>query len=212
MSHRWTDKIITDEAALRALIGEPSALVCSKMCDRLNALTRQWIERSPFVCLATSDGDGACDVSPRGDPAGFVRVLDEQTLLVPERPGNRIADTLRNILRNPRVGMLFIVPGVSETLRVNGRATITTDDKLLAASAVESKVPKLGILVDVEQAYTQCSKAFIRSDFWNAERFVDRSALPSNGAVMKLLNGDGFDADEYERERAERYAKREGFY
>ena len=212
MSHRWTDKIITDEAALRALIGEPSALVCSKMCDRLNALTRQWIERSPFVCLATSDGDGACDVSPRGDPAGFVRVLDEQTLLVPERPGNRIADTLRNILRNPRVGMLFIVPGVSETLRVNGRATLTTDRALLAPCAVESKAPSLGILVDVDEAFTHCSKAFLRSDLWNPERFVARDALPSSGAIMRLLNGDAVDPDEYDRERAERYARREGFY
>lgn len=212
MTHRLTSHTITDEAALRALIGEPSALVCSKMTDRLNELTRQWIERSPFVCLATSDGEGGCDVSPRGDPAGFVRVLDERTLLVPERPGNRIADTLRNILRSPHVGMLFVVPGVSETLRVNGRATITTDAELLAPSAVESKPPKLGILVDIEQAYTQCSKAFLRSDFWNAERFLDRSALPSNAAIMKLLNGEDFDADAYERERAARYAKREGFY
>lgn len=212
MTHRLTPHTITDEAALRALIGEPTALVCSKMTDKLNALTKRWIELSPFVCLATSDGEGRCDVSPRGDPAGFVRVLDDHTLLVPERPGNRIADSLRNILANPRVGLLFIVPGVSETMRVNGRATLTTDAELLAPSTVEGKAPKLGILVDIEEAYTQCSKAFIRSDFWNGERHLDRAALPSNGEIMRTIKGGEFDADAYDQERAARYARREGFY
>lgn len=212
MTHRLTPHTIADEAALRALIGEPTALVCSKMTDKLNALTKRWIELSPFVCLATSDREGRCDVSPRGDPAGFVRVLDDHTLLVPERPGNRIADSLRNILANPRVGLLFIVPGVSETMRVNGRATLTTDAELLAPSTVEGKAPKLGILVDIEEAYTQCSKAFIRSDFWNSERHLDRAALPSNGEIMRTIKGGEFDADAYDQERAARYARREGFY
>lgn len=212
MTHRLTQHTIADEAALRALIGEPTALVCSKMTDKLNPLTRRWIELSPFVCLATSDREGRCDVSPRGDPAGFVRVLDEQTLLMPERPGNRIADSLRNILANPRVGILFFVPGVSETMRVNGRATLTTDAGLLEASTVEGKAPKLGILVDIEEAYTQCSKAFIRSDFWNSERHLDRSALPTNGEILRAITGEGFDAEKYDKERAARYARREGFY
>jgi len=212
MTHRLTEHTITDEAALRALIGEPSAIVCAKQTDRLNALTRRWIELSPFVCLATTDREGRCDVSPRGDPRGFVRILDEKTLLVPERPGNRIADSLRNILANGRIGMLFIVPGVSETMRVNGRATLTTDAQLLEPGAVEGKTPRLGILVDIEEAYTQCSKAFIRSDFWNRELHIDRSALPSNGEIMRSLSGDDFDAGSYDQERAGRYARREGFY
>jgi PPOX class probable FMN-dependent enzyme len=210
--HRLTAATIDTEDALRALVGEPTSLVCSKISDRLNALTRQFVERSPFLCLATADDRGRCDVSPRGDPAGFVRVLDDQTLLVPERPGNRIADSLRNILRNPHVGILFVVPGVTDTFRVNGRATITTDAALLAPCVVEDKVPKLGVLVDIEQAYTQCSKAFLRSQLWDPARFVDRAVLPTNGEIHRALQGDDFDAATYDAERAARYARREGFY
>jgi len=212
MAHRLTDATIDDEAALAALLGEPLAIVCAKVAPKLNALTRQFIEKSPFVCLATSNAEGRCDVSPRGDPVGFVRVLDEQTLLVPERPGNRLADSLKNILSNPRVGMLFVIPGVTDSFRVNGRATLTTDAKLLAPSEVEGKVPRLGIIVDIEEAYTQCSKAFLRSHLWDPSRFVERDALPSNGEILEVLQGESFDAEKYDRERAERYARREGFY
>jgi len=211
-AHRFTDQTIDDEPTLRALIGEPAALVCAKITPRLNPETRKFIERSPFVCLATADADGNCDVTPRGDPPGFVRILDEVTLLMPERPGNRLADSLRNILRNPHVGLLFVIPGVTDTFRVNGRATLTTDQTLLAPSAVEGKVPKLGILIDIEQAYTQCSKAFLRSELWNPARFVDRAELPTNGEIHRAIQGDGFDAETYDAERAQRYARREGFY
>jgi hypothetical protein len=212
MTHPLTSHTIDDEAQLRALIGEPTALTCSKISDRLNRASRQWIERAPLVCLATSDADGRCDVSPRGDPAGFVRILDPRTLLLPERPGNRIADSLRNILRNPQVAMLFIVPGVSDTLRVNGRATITTDAALLEPCTVEGKRPALGILVDIESAYTQCSKAFLRSDFWNPARHVARGELPTGGEVMREVHEGEFDAAAYDEARAARYARREGFY
>lgn len=203
---------IRDEAALRAVIGEPQPLVVSKITDRINDLTRVWIERSPFLCIATSSPDGRCDVSPRGDPAGFVRILDERTLLIPDRPGNRIADTLTNILANPHVGLLFLVPGVTDTFRVNGRATIVDDPELLAASAVEGKVPRLGLLIEVEEAYTQCSKAFIRSDIWNPEHHVDRDAMPTGGQVLRAARDGDLDAEEYDAARAERYARREGFY
>ncbi len=205
---------ITDEAALRAVIGgEPQPVVVSKIADRLNALTRQFIERAPFVCLATAAPDGSCDVSPRGDPAGFVRILDERTLLLPDRPGNRIADSLRNILANPHVGLLFVIPGVGDTFRVNGRATLTDDAALLADSAVEGKAPRLGILIEIDEAYTQCSKALIRSDLWNAGRHIERSELPSSGAILRSLrDDDSFDAEEYDAARAQRYARREGFY
>jgi PPOX class probable FMN-dependent enzyme len=212
MPHRLTSETIDDEAALRALLDEPNAIVCSKVSDRLNKLTRAFIVRAPFVCLATSSTLGDCDVSPRGDPAGFVRIIDDRTLLIPERPGNRLADSLRNILSNPHVGLLFVIPGVADTFRVNGRATLTTDAKLLAESAVEGKVPRLGILVDIEQAFTHCSKAFLRSDLWNPARFIDRAELPTSGAIHKELAGGDFDAETYDRERAERYARREGFY
>ncbi len=212
MGHRLTPHVIETEAQLRDLLGEPSELVRSKMSDRLNPATRRFVELSPFVCLATSAPGGSCDVSPRGDPAGFVRVLDDRTLLVPERPGNRLADSLRNVLGNPRVGLLFLLPGVGDALRVNGRATLTTDPALLADSAVEGKAPKLGILVDVEEAFTHCAKAVIRSELWSPARFVDRSALPSGGEVLRAVLGDEFDAGAYDDARAARYARREGFY
>ena len=211
-SHRLTADILQDEAQLRALIGEPAPLTCAKITDRLNAATRLYIERSPLVCLATSDAEGRCDVSPRGDPAGFVRILDDRTLLMPERPGNRLADSLRNLLANPRLGLLFIVPGATDTFRINGRAVITTDAALLAPSALEGKAPRLGLLIDIEEAYTQCSKAFLRSHFWDPTRFIDPAVLPTGGEVHRAIQGEAFDAAGYDAERAERYRRREGFY
>ena len=145
-------------------------------------------------------------MTPRGDPAGFVRILDDTTLLMPERPGNKLADSLRNILSNPHVGLLFVVPGVGDTFRVNGRATLTTDEALLTPSAVEGKVPKVGILIDIESAFTHCSKAFLRSELWNPQRFVERAALPSAGQIHREIQGDGFDAEKYDAERAARNA------
>ncbi len=210
--HRLTSRTIDSETDLRKLLGEPAAIVCAKVSPCLDETTRPFIERSAFVCLATADEEGRCDVSPRGDPAGFVRILDDRTLLIPERPGNRIADSLRNILRNARVGLLFFVPGVTDTFRVNGRATLTTDPDLLAPCEVEGKKPKLGILVDIEEAFTHCSKAFLRSHFWDASTFVDRAELPTNGEIMKARQGSDFDAEQYDAERAARYARRENFY
>lgn len=209
--HRLTSETVDTVEELRALIGDPVPLVISKVVARLNPLTRRFIECSPFLCLATSDRNGHCDVSPRGDPRGFVRILDDQTLLIPERPGNRLADSLENVLENPQLGLLFIIPGVTDTFRVNGRATLTRDRTLLEPSAVEGKVPLLGLLVDIEAAYTHCSKAFLRSQFWDPETFLARTELPSNGEIHRALN-EGFDAERYDRERAARYARREGFY
>jgi PPOX class probable FMN-dependent enzyme len=211
-AHRLTPHIIETEAQLRALIGNPAELTCAKISERLNAMTRLFIERSPFVCLATSDRAGNCDLSPRGDPAGFVRILDDRTLLIPERPGNRLADSLRNVLANPHIGLLFAVPGVTDTFRVNGRAAITVDAELLAPCAVEGKLPALGILVDIEEAYTQCSKAFLRSHLWDPERFVDPATMPTGGQVHRAIQGEQFDAEQYDSERAERYRRRVGFY
>jgi PPOX class probable FMN-dependent enzyme len=205
-------RTITDVAELREAIGSPTPLVQSKIADRLNDLTRQFIERSPFVCVATARPDGGLDVSPRGDPAGFVRILDERTLLLPDRPGNKLADTLTNLLADDRIGLLFLIPGVGDSFRVNGRATIVQDDELLAGSAVDGKVPKLGIVVSIEEAYTQCSKALIRSDLWNPEHHVDRSELPSAGAILKSVAEAEVDAEQYDRERAERYARGDGLY
>ena len=204
---------IRDEGVLRGVLGGgPTPLVAGKIAGRLNHLTRQFVEKSPFVCVATARPDGGLDVSPRGDPAGFVQILDEETLLIPDRPGNKIADTLTNLLHDPRIALLFLIPGVGDSFRVNGTATIVDDPELLAASEVDGKVPKLGILVAVEEAYTQCSKALIRSDLWNPERHIDRSDLPSSGAIMKAISDPTLDPDEYDRDRAERYTRREGLY
>ena len=203
---------IVNEDELREVIGEPTELVLAKISDRLNDLTRQFVERSPFVCVATARPDGGLDVSPRGDPAGFVRILDERRLLIPDRPGNRIADTLTNLFADDRIALLFLIPGIGDTFRVNGRAAVVDDPELLAGSAVEGAVPRLGLLVTIEEAYTQCSKALIRSELWNPERHLDRSELPSSGEILRSLTEPAFDADEYDEARAERYARREGLY
>jgi uncharacterized protein len=204
--------VVETEAKLRDVIGDPTPVVAGKVADRLNDIFRRYIEESPFVCIATSSPDGELDVSPRGDPPGFVRMLDERTLLVPERPGNRIADSLRNILETGRIALLFLVPGVGETFRVSGSAVVVDDQELLAPSAVEGKTPKLGILVTVEEAYTQCSKALLRSELWNPEKHIDPKAMPTSGEMLKAVSDPTLDVEEYERARAERYRKREGFY
>jgi uncharacterized protein len=154
---------ITDEARLRELIGgEPKELVSAKISDRVTDVMRHFVAASPFLCVATA-GAGGLDVSPRGDPAGFVRVLDETTLLLPERPGNRLADTLTNLLHDDRIALLFLLPGIGDTFRVNGTAIITDDAELLTPCAVDGRVPRLGILVTVQEAFTHCPKAMIRS-------------------------------------------------
>jgi PPOX class probable FMN-dependent enzyme len=204
--------VIETSSELRGLIGRPSELVAGKIADRLNDLFRRYIEESPFVCVATSGADGRLDISPRGDPAGFVRIIDETTLLIPERPGNRIADTLTNVLDTGRIALLFLVPGVGETFRVNGSAVLVDDAELLAGSEVEGKTPKLGIRVTVEEAYTQCSKALIRSDLWNDEKHVDPKTMPTSGEMLKAVSDPTLDVEEYERARMERYRRREGLY
>jgi uncharacterized protein len=201
-----------NETQLRELLGEPGKLIREKIADRLNPLTRQFVERSPFVVVASGRPDGGLDVSPRGDPAGFVRILDERTLLLPDRPGNKLADTLTNLLADDRIALLFLIPGVNDTFRVNGRARIVDDAELLAESEVEGKVPQLGILVEVEEAYTQCPKAFLRSELWNPERHIDRSELPSQGEILRAIADPELDVEEYDEARNGRYRRREGFY
>jgi PPOX class probable FMN-dependent enzyme len=202
-----------DELKLREMLGgEPAPLIREKITNRLNTLTRQFIERSPFVVVASGRPDGGLDVSPRGDPAGFVRILDERTLLLPDRPGNKLADTLTNLLADDRIALLFLIPGVNDTFRVNGRARIVDDAELLAESEVEGKVPQLGILVEIEEAYTQCPKAFLRSELWNPDRHIERSELPSQGEILRSIADPDLDVEEYEQARNGRYRRREGFY
>jgi PPOX class probable FMN-dependent enzyme len=201
-----------NEAELRDVIGEPSELVKGKIVDYIHPVNRDFIALSPFVVVATGRPDGGLDVSPRGDPPGFVRVLDDKTLLLPDRPGNKLADSLTNLLEDDRIALLFMIPGIGETFRVNGRARIVDDSELLADSAVEGKAPKLGILVTVEEAYGQCPKALIRSDLWNPEKHVSRDELPSPGEIMRMVADPELDVEEYDRARDERYRRREGFY
>ncbi len=154
---------IRDPETLRAHLGEPSDLVRRKKLRRLDAHCRRFVELAPFLVLSTADAEGGCDASPRGDAPGFVSVLDDGRLLIPERRGNKLADSLLNIVENPRVGLLFLIPGVDETLRVNGHAGLIREAALLAPLAVQGKVPELAILVEVEEAYLHCGKALIRS-------------------------------------------------
>ena len=175
---------ITTEAELRARFAAPGRLAVQKQLDRLDANCRRFIALSPFLCLATSRPDGLADNSPRGDAPGFVQVLDDRTLVVPDRPGNNRLDSQTNIIHNPNVGLLFFIPGVTETLRVNGRATITAEPELLARFEVRGRAPKVAILVAVAEAFLHCSKALIRSRLWEADAQVDRKTLPTLGRMI----------------------------
>jgi PPOX class probable FMN-dependent enzyme len=178
------DDLITTEAELRARFATPGRLAVLKQLDRLDHNCRRFIGLSPFLCLATSRPDGLADNSPRGDAPGFVQVLDERTLLIPDRPGNNRLDSMTNLVHNPNVGLLFFIPGVTETLRVNGRARLVTSPNLLARFEVRGRTPEVAILVKVAEAFLHCSKALIRSRLWQENARVDRRALPSLGRMI----------------------------
>ncbi|MGV9413721.1 pyridoxamine 5'-phosphate oxidase family protein [Nocardia sp. NPDC003693] len=180
---------ITDPAELRALIGTPTPRAVAKERDHLHARDREWIANSPFVVLATSDASGRCDASPKGDPPGFVRVLDDRTIAVPERPGNRRVDGYLNILGNPHVGVIFLIPGRGETLRINGRARLVRDAPYFDDMVVKGHRPILAVEVDVEEVFLHCAKAFLRSGLWQPDRWpVD--TLPSQARLVKELMPD----------------------
>jgi hypothetical protein len=174
---------ITDAAMLRSLYGEPSEGAVAKEIDHVHPHYRAMIEAAPFMVMATSGPDGL-DVSPRGDPPGFVVVEDERTLLIPDRRGNNRADSLSNLIADPRIALLFLIPGVGETLRVNGKAEICVDAELLARFPAQGKLPRSVIVVRVERVYFQCPKALVRSDLWNPAKHVERRSLPSSGTIL----------------------------
>jgi uncharacterized protein len=180
---------ITTEAELRAIIAEPSGLAVDKVTDRIDEQSARVLRASPFFLLATSSADGECDVSPRGDPPGSVLVLDERTLAFGDRKGNRRLDSLRNILSQPKVGLLFLVPGMNETIRVNGSAAIMRDPPYADRLVVKGHRPELAIEVRVEQLYMHCAKAFVRSSLWNAASWPDRAELPSGGQLIRSASG-----------------------
>jgi PPOX class probable FMN-dependent enzyme len=177
------DEVISSEADLRARYRAPSELAIRKQLDHLDHNCRRFIALSPFLCLATAGKDGV-DNSPRGDAPGFVEVVDGHTLLVPDRPGNNRLDSLANIVRNPEVGLLFLIPGVTEMLRVNGRARIVTKPQILERFAVNGRAPASVILVETEEVFLHCSKALIRSRLWQEDARVDRKVLPSLGQMI----------------------------
>jgi uncharacterized protein len=174
---------ITDEVSLRKLHHEPMSRATNKVLKAVDQHCRRIISLSPFCIIATQGPSGA-DVSPRGDPPGFVRELDERTLLLPDRVGNNRLDGMTNLLLNPRIGLLFLVPGMNETLRINGTARITNDARLLAPCAVNGRQPKVGLVISIEEAFLHCGKALVRSALWDATRHIDRVKLPTYAEML----------------------------
>jgi PPOX class probable FMN-dependent enzyme len=197
------DHIVTDVAALKRLYGEPYGPSIAKEADRITPHYRAFIEAAPFFALATAGPEGL-DCSPRGDAPGFVRVHDEKTLLVPDRRGNNRIDSLCNILHDPRVALLFLIPGCGETIRINGRATISTDPELCASFAVNEKAPRAVLIVSVDRIYYQCAKAIVRSKLWDPSRHVDRKSLPSSGTILAELTGGKLGGKAHDRAAPER--------
>lgn len=191
--------LISDEETLRGLFPPTHALAALKCLDRLDRHAQDFIRRSPFLCIGTQSADGTADVSPRGDPAGFVKILDQTTLAIPDRPGNNRLDTLSNILANPNVGLLFIVPGFDDTLRVNGQASLVTDPAILAGMAVHDRLPRLAIVVTVKEVFLHCAKAFRRSHLWDPAQFQDRSSMPSLSKIIMDQTTGAPDSEEEQR-------------
>jgi PPOX class probable FMN-dependent enzyme len=195
--------IVSTIAELEAIYGEPVPAASIKELDHLIAETRAYIDASPFLLLATAGPDGL-DCSPRGDPAGFVRVQDDRTLLIPDRRGNNRVDSLRNIVVDPRVGLLFLVPGIGVTLRVNGTAVLSTDPELCESFAMGDKVPATVIVVTIDTVFTQCPKALIRSKIWDPSLHRDPADLPTVGQIMTVITEGDFDGATYDANYPER--------
>jgi PPOX class probable FMN-dependent enzyme len=195
--------LVTSIEALERIYGQPYGPSLAKETDRVTTHYRAFIEAAPFFALATSGPDGL-DCSPRGDAPGFVRVHDEKTLLVPDRLGNNRADSLRNILQDPRVALLFLIPGCGETIRVNGRAAISTDPALTQSFIVNGKTPRAVLIVTVDRIYYQCAKAIARSRLWDASRQVERKSLPSSGMILAELTDGKLGGEAHDRAAPER--------
>ncbi|MFR9752682.1 pyridoxamine 5'-phosphate oxidase family protein [Nocardia sp. 004] len=197
---------ITDPTDLRQLLGEVAPRVAAKERKALHTRDREWIANTPFLVVCTSDANGNCDASPKGDPAGFVRVLDDTTIAIPERPGNRRADGYLNILSNPHIGLLFMIPGRGETLRINGRARLVRDAPYFDDMVVRGHRPILAVEVDIDQIFFHCAKAFLRSHLWEPENWP-QDTLPSQARLVKEVQANVTEtAEELERYYAEHYA------
>jgi len=200
---------IKERQELRDKLGEVGPLAAGKTIRKIDKYARTFIEHSPFLCIGTADAEGNADVSPRGDPMGFVRVIDGRTIIIPDRPGNNRADTMQNILANPNVGILFLIPGIEDTLRLNGKAEIIDDPEALAPAAVNGKPPKLGIRVKVDEVFFHCAKAFRRSKLWDPAAQQDRAILPSLARMVmeqaRACEVEEEEADKVEEEIQEAY-------
>lgn len=202
-----TDHILRTEDELRAVYGSPAGRAAQKAIPKLDKHCRHFISLSPFLILSTAGGDGTADVSPKGDPAGFVHVIDDSTIAIPDRPGNRRIDSLVNIIENPDVGVIFLIPGVRETLRVNGKAEISTDPALLAKMEVQGKPPITAIVIHVEQTFLHCAKSIIRSRIWDEDMKIDRKTLPSLSRMIADQLNQEIDEAASEKALAEAYEK-----
>jgi PPOX class probable FMN-dependent enzyme len=191
---------------LEAIYGQPMETSLVKEVERLTPEYRRLIEASPFVAFASAGPEGL-DCSPRGDLAGFVRVADDRTLLMPDRHGNNRIDTLRNIMRDPRVGLLFLIPGLGTTLRINGRAHLSVAPDLLASFVVEGKAPRSVVVIEIDTVYFQCARAIVRSELWNPDKRVDPKTLPTPGKILAALSDSRIGGDTYDREWPERAKK-----
>jgi PPOX class probable FMN-dependent enzyme len=189
---------ISSVEELEAMYGQPGEGSLIKEVPRVTPHYRAMIEASPFALLATSGPEGL-DCSPRGDLPGFVRVHDERTLLMPDRRGNNRADSLKNIIRDPRVALLFLIPGIGNTLRVNGRAHLSTDPELVESFVMEGKAPRCVVVIQVESVYFQCARAIVRSDLWNPEKHRDPDSLPTSGQILAALSEARLGGEDYDR-------------
>ncbi|WP_433413557.1 pyridoxamine 5'-phosphate oxidase family protein [Microtetraspora malaysiensis] len=198
---------VTSEAELRELLGAPMPRAITKERVRLHERDREWLATSPFCLVATADADGACDVSPKGDPAGFTLVLDDTTIAIPERPGNRRADGFLNVLSNPHVGLIYLVPGRNETLRINGRARLVREAPFFDRMVIKGHRPSFALVVEIEQIFFHCAKAFLRSELWKPETW-NPDALPSQARIVKSLQPTEETLEELERYYGPEYATR----
>ncbi len=198
-----SDHLVTTVEQLESLYGPKNPASVAKEIDHLNPSYRKLIEAAPFVAIATSGPEGL-DCSPKGDPAGFVRILDDKTLAIPDRPGNNRIDGFHNILRDPRIALLFLIPGVGETFRVNGRASISIDPELMQSFAINGKLPRSVLIVHIESAFFHCSKAVVRSKLWDPATQIERSRLPSTGTIVAELSQGKLGGEVYDREAPER--------
>jgi PPOX class probable FMN-dependent enzyme len=198
---------ISSEAELRELLGEPMPRAVTKERTRLHERDKEWLAASPFCLIATADAAGNCDVSPKGDPPGFTHVIDDTTIAIPDRPGNRRADGFRNVLANPHVGTIFLVPGRGETLRINGRARLLRDAPFFNEMIVKGHRPRLALVVEIEQIFFHCAKAFMRSALWKP-RTWDPGGLPSHAAIVKSVQETPESIEELERHYGPGYADR----